>query len=295
MITLTNRNLFLLFNLDLSTNCRRYFTPVSQPSRYSERNFIKKLRCAMNNTLWLSIAAIGLTSQAMAEPNSANGSTIIEVEDPQHHLQQTISDAISRFEQTSRNDWSYRITRYENEEGDVTSSIETFNPANESGKRWSLLRINGQEPTEKQAKKFVKSKQKKSKKGNEHNFSVKLRDIIQLDSLELLSEDQNTIQASFEVYLSQLGEDATEDLKGKLTYGKDQAFIESIEITNTDVFSPVFSAEITEFKLTFRFLNIGEAVLPDRQDLSMKGTFAFFTEIDEVSTDTFSEYQYMGE
>ncbi|WP_156413600.1 hypothetical protein [Lacimicrobium alkaliphilum] len=123
---------------------------------------------------------------------------------------------------------------------------------------------------------------------------MKLRDIIQIETLQLLSEDPHRFQASFAVYLNQLGEEASQKLKGSLIFDKGQQYIETIEIINTGTFSPVFSADISEFRLTLRFIKIDTVVLPERQELAMKGTFAFFTEIDEVSTDRFSDYRYTG-
>lgn len=208
-------------------------------------------------------------------------------------LQQTISKAITAFEQTSRKDWSYRISRYENEEGDISSSVEHFDPTHERLKQWSLLSINGQAPTKKQALKFVNSKLKKAKEQDQPSFQLKLRDLVLMESLQLISENEETLQASFNVYLEDLGAEASKNLQGTLRFVKDQQFIESIEITNTDDFSPMFSATITHIKLTFRFIKRHTAILPQQIGLAMNGTFAFFTEIDEVSTDTFSDYRYV--
>lgn len=250
----------------------------------------------MNKKYWLLIACMGFAVQSLAsDTKSVAASQMNDEQQAQGSLQHTISQAIAKFEQTSRQDWSYRITRYENEEGDISSSIELFDPIKEQHEQWSLLRIDGQAPTEKQVKKFVKSKRKEKDDSDQQSLSVKLGDIILLNSLQLVSEDQNHLRASFDVYLSQLGEEATENLKGSLIFAKDEQFIESIEIINKGEFSPVFSAAITDFKLSFRFVKIDSAILPQQNDLSMKGTFAFFTEIDEVSTDTYSDYQYVGQ
>lgn len=245
----------------------------------------------MNNKYGLLFAMAGIFSQSQASSINSDQSEKALIQP----LQQTISHAITQFEQTPRGDWSYRVTRYENEEGDVTSSIERYDPIKDRDSQWTLLRINGQTPSSKQAAKFSSSKLKQADADNQQSVSIKLREIIQLDSLQLISEDQTRLQAGFDVYLSRLGKEATENLAGSLTFNKQEQFIETIEITNTDDFSPVFSADITDFKLTFRFIKINSAILPQQQELSMKGTFAFFTEIEEVSKDTFSEYRYVGQ
>lgn len=251
----------------------------------------------MNKTFWGVIACAGYAVQALASGvdsiagnNSAHGDVLSD----KPGLQQSITQAIHKFEQTSRKDWSYRISRYENEEGDISSSIELFDPTAEPDKQWTLLQIDNQDPTAKQIRKFARNKLEQAEDGDQQSISVKLRDIIQIESLQLLSEDHKELTARFDVHLSQLGEETSEKLKGSLIFSKNQKFIEAIEITNTEPFSPVFSADINEFRLTFRFIKIDDAILPDQQALAMKGTFAFFTRIDEVSTDRFSDYRYAG-
>lgn len=56
---------------------------------------------------------------------------------------QKIALAIERFKQTDRKNWAYKLARYENEEGDVTCSLEQFLPKKNnvatmavSEKRW---------------------------------------------------------------------------------------------------------------------------------------------------------------
>lgn len=220
--------------------------------------------------------------------------------DGQHSIGQLISRAITDFEQRGRADWSYRVSRYENEEGQISSSIELFEPTKATDQQWTLLSLNGQPPDNKQLRKFAEkklaeTKQKQTEKGGQQSFSVKLRDLIQLDSLQLLSNDPQRFHAGFAVYLSQLGAEASQHLQGSLIFNKQQRYIESIEITNTASFSPLFSAEIKEFKLTLDFIKIDAAVLPARQELTMKGRFAFFSTIDEVSTVSFSDYHYVGQ
>ena len=209
-------------------------------------------------------------------------------------LEKKVAKAIEKFEQTKKNHWSFEVSRYENEEGDVTSSIERYMPSETAPTPWQLLRLNGEQPTKKQIEAFIETKvaqQKEKTTGN--SYSVALREIIQLDTLTFAKENEAHIEMNFDVFLNKLGNDASSKLQGSLLYNKQQQFIETLTITNKEEFSPIFSATIDDFKLTFTFTQINKQVLPYRQDMAMKGTFAFFTEIDEVSHDTFSNYQYL--
>ncbi|WP_085297799.1 hypothetical protein [Cognaticolwellia mytili] len=233
---------------------------------------------------WLVLACLGVVFGS----NAAN----IEIKD-QTSLKQKVHQAIIKFEQTDRKQWAFQVDRFENEEGDITSSLEQFTPWHDVNKQWSLMRINGNEPTTKQQKKFIKAKRKRAnKKQSDKSYSVKFREIINLESLRYQSESATHIEMSFQVTLSQFGDDTKEKLDGLLSYNKQDAFIETITITNNAEFSPMFSAAINEFSLTFNFINIDDAILFREHTLEMKGTFAYFVEIDEVSKDTYSDYQY---
>lgn len=235
----------------------------------------------------LGAAALAIATDVMAEERNEYA---IYQNSPKR-LKQTIIQAISAFEQTAREDWSFRITRYENEEGDVASSIEQYDPALGDGNEWSLLRLNGEQPGETEQQAFARARHARLAEKGEHSYSVKLSEIIQTDSLVFHAEGTENVQATFRVHLSRLGDEATKNLIGTLSYNKQQSFIESIEIVNTETFSPMFSARITDFSLKFSFFKIDTAILPHQQRLNMKGSFAFFTTIDEASLDTFSDYQ----
>jgi hypothetical protein len=215
------------------------------------------------------------------------------VTEDQTLLKQKIHQAIIKFEQTDRKQWGFQVDRFENEEGDITSSLEQFTPWHDANKQWSLMRINGNEPTTKQQKKFLKAKRKRAnKKQSDKSYSVKFREIINLASLRYQSETATHIEMRFQVTLSQFGDDTKGKLDGLLSYNKQDRFIETITIVNNAEFSPMFSAAINELRLTFSFIQIDEAVLFREHALQMKGTFAYFVEIDEVSKDTYFDYQY---
>ena len=241
----------------------------------------------------LLFAALSLSSAMAASKAQTNPELVEKVE-----------RAIAKFEQTERQHWAYTLSRFENEEGEITSSIERFEPNLQSSDNWFLEQINGETPTAKQQREFkdkkreqAQKKQNKEKKGSEkkgkNNFSIALRELILADTLHFVTESPSHIEMGFDVQIEKLGDEASEQLQGQLSYNKQNAFIEEIEITNRGEFSPMFSAMITELKLNLYFTMLNGQVLPTQKDMIMKGTFAFFTEIDEVSSDTFSDYRYM--
>ena len=208
------------------------------------------------------------------------------------NVKQLVEHAIDQLEQTSRQHWAYQIDRYENEEGDITSSIERFHPGNSQATKWTLLQLNGKTPTEKQQAKFRKEKaERKKDREKKNSYTIALRELINIDSIKHISIDETYHYLAFDVTLSQLSDKANKELAGKLYYNREGAFIERIEISNNDSFSPIFGAKITDLNLNIYFIKRADDILPRQQDMTMKGTFAFFTEIDEVSKDIYSNYK----
>ncbi len=223
-------------------------------------------------------------------------------------LKEKIDQAIVKFEQTDRKHWGFTVNRFENEEGDITESVEQFTPNAEINKRWLLISANGVEATKNQQEKFLKKKQKQAKKNKQkakakanesskkasdnNSYTIKLRELINQNTLAFHSETNRHIEMSFQVTLNQFGDETKGKLDGLLSYSKQNQFIETITITNNAEFSPMFSASINELLLTFNFVEIDNAILFREHALQMKGSFAYFVDIDEVSKDTYFDYQY---
>jgi len=217
----------------------------------------------------------------------------VKAQSPASSLTSLVDQAIIDFEQTPKKFWSFEVSRYENEEGNITSSIERFEPQPNQNKQWSLIRLNDSEPTQAEIEKFVKSKHKQAKKSkDEKSYSVELRELINLKSLAFQSENETHITMTFNVYLPKLGKDAEGKLDGVLTYHKQDKFIDKITIENNADFSPILSANISNLSIVFDFIKIDESILFSENSMKMKGTFAYFIEIDEVSSDVFSKFQY---
>jgi len=231
----------------------------------------------------LLISFLSISFSTTAQQVSANA----------EQLKAQVSKAISYIMVTPREQWSVKVVNYENEEGDIASSIEHYIANEQLEKKWRLLKLNGNEPTQKQQNDYLEEKLKhEEQKSQGKSHSLNLNKLIQANSLRLKANLSSHAEFSFQVTMKKLGDDAKGKLSGVLSYNKHHDFVEKITITNNAEFSPVFSANITDIELTFEFIKINDAVLPMQQALNMKGTFAFFTEIDEVSTTTFSDYQH---
>ncbi|GEA10620.1 hypothetical protein [Alteromonas sp. KUL49] len=209
-------------------------------------------------------------------------------------LEEKIEQAIIAVEQTPRQQWAYTVSRFENEEGDISQSVERYDPNHESENMWELVSINNNAPTNAQQNAFKAEKLEHSKNGG-NSLLIDLRELINLNELEFIASNGEITEIGFPVQIAKLGDDANGKLQGTLRYNEELGFIEKIIVVNNADFSPIFSATISDLKMTFSFTKRQGAILPHQTTLDMKGRFAFFTKIDETSTDTYSGYQYYGE
>jgi len=203
--------------------------------------------------------------------------------------QNNVRASFELFSQTNRKDFSFTITKYENEEGDETSSLEKYSPAEDISQSWSLIELNGETPTKKQVNTYLKNKSKKKDK-SKNNQSISISQLVDIDTLHILSEDNEFIKSAFKVGYSRFGEDAKKKLEGILTFDKKNRFVKNLEIINNDNFSPMFSADINKLKLTLSFIKIKNAILPLGTTMRLVGSMAMFIEIDEISTVDYSNY-----
>lgn len=205
------------------------------------------------------------------------------------HLKTSIAQAITLFEKTPMKAFSYRVSRYENEEGTETSSIELYSPHLDNENRWELIEKNNRQPTLEEKQSFIEQK-----RAQDADISVSLSELIVLDSLRTIAVKGNAVHAHFDVQLEKLGAEASSHLKGELIYDANKQYIQQVEVTNVDSFSPMFAASINTLKVTMTFIQKGEAILPTTVSMTMKGRFAFVSEINETSSDRYSDYIFVG-
>ncbi len=131
---------------------------------------------------------------------SATENTTVELAS----FKEKINRAITKVELTQKNLWSYEVSRYEDEEGEISSSIEQHSP--HASEQWILKQINGQLPTKKQIKRFAKTKTNQSNtKKQEESFQLPLRKLINPESLSLVSFVEKNIVMAFNFSIKKLG------------------------------------------------------------------------------------------
>lgn len=210
------------------------------------------------------------------------------------HWQTLTREAIAKFEQTALQEWAFCLASAENEEGQISSSTECFDPTLPPAEQWQLRLSNGQTPTAQQQHRYLANKQKHSEQGKAFNLTLKLSRVILLDSVQFVSEDATNWYGSFAVYIDKLGTAASKQLQGQLRFNKAGNFIDRIEISNTGPFSVMLGSKVQRFQLKLDFIQLEHAILQRQQEMILQGSFAFVSSIDEISSDVFSDFRYIG-
>ena len=189
--------------------------------------------------------------------------------------QTMIREAIAKFEQTALQEWAFCLASAENEEGELTSSTECFDPTLPADQQWQLHLSNGQRPTAEQQRSYAAKKQKQAQQGKAFNLTLKLSRLILLDSVQFVSEDATSWTGRFDVSIDQLGDTASKQLQGQLRFHKSGHYIDRIDIHNRGPFSVMLGTKIQHFQLKLEFMQLEHAILQRQQEMTMQGTFAF--------------------
>ena len=204
------------------------------------------------------------------------------------HLKSVVQKAIKRIKDVDKTKWAFELHSFENEEGEITDYTTAFNGALPEGQNWQLLTKDKKPATDKQKRAFIKQRNKDKK-----TFSVKLEQLITLNSLKLLDSTNEVLTASFDVNIPKLGDDAIGKLTGKLIVSPTSNLLKQITITNLAEFSPMAMTNINQFKMVLTFAEVSEQVLPISAEMTMRGTFAGFMELNETSKDSYYNYAYL--
>lgn len=177
--------------------------------------------------------------------------------------------------------WKYRQKTVSDDE----IMIEHFDGEKPEAEQWTLISENGQTPDAKRVKEYLTDRQSTEKDENQHE--LKFADMVELSSLDLVSEDENEYIYKFTPNIKELESKA---LIGKLHLSKISKQVNQLIITNTSDLSPAFSVSLNKFELILSFHLFDGLNMPIFTSTSVKGTVAIFKSIESDQKVTYSDY-----
>jgi hypothetical protein len=199
-----------------------------------------------------------------------------------------LASALETFRSDPPRGWSF--TQTTTAEG--KSTVERYDAAKPEFDRWSLQQKDGRVPTSAELKDYAEARSRRSRTGT----APALVEQLFLDACETVSDSPERT-----VYRCPLRPGESRDktalfLRATIVLLKPTRTIESVELANTETFSPTLGVKITALKTTMRYsLPQGDTPsLPEIVTTHLRGAAFFFKSLDADMTVKFSDYVRAG-
>lgn len=199
-----------------------------------------------------------------------------------------LDEAIANIEWEFEDSWAFTETSLS--EGELF--VGRFDPRLEGDEQWTLISVDGKEPTDKQRRKYLYDKEEQSGDSNDEDNRVTA--IVDADTLELVEE---TDQHWLFTFVPAEDQDAfMTSVDAKIRIVKDGRYVDSLEIRNFQDVRPGFGTRISKFQMRFTFgpaLETGP-VVPMTMDVQITGRALLFIGFDETEVTRYSDFEYAG-
>ena len=176
-----------------------------------------------------------------------------------------------------------------------TETVARFDPRRPAGERWSLLSVDGREPTQDEIDDFTEDKLDDDESGSDDDDEV--HTMVEGDSLTLVEETDEYWLFSFVPSEEDDEEDFAEFMDGTLEIAKDGRYVSSIDIRSDEPFRPRFGVKVNSIltRLTFGPASPDGPIVPQTIDVDIDIRALLLLRIDETVSISFSDYEFVGD
>ena len=214
----------------------------------------------------------------------------LAVADEYNDIVRRAFDALSQdFQQT----WAF--TESTEEEG--ITYVGRFDPSQPRRERWTLMSVDGRDPTESEAEDYRDDKGWDFVWDDDDNGN----DIVDFDTLSLVEETDDHWIFSFVPVPDDEDDDAgaklMQGVDGTLKVNRHAHYLEYLDLRLQEPVSPAFSVKIDNFltRLTFGPATDAGPIVPQTVDVRVSGRALFLISFDETETIRYSDYEYVGD
>lgn len=174
-----------------------------------------------------------------------------------------------------------------------------YDPSRRPGERWSLIAVDGREPTARDLEDFGDREDYGAHEEDDTTLADEL-DIIDFESLELLEETgERRIYSFAPTGDKDAGDEERrfmEQVAGRLSIVKQGLWLESLEMRNEKPIRPATGVRISRFltRLSFGRLGTDGPVVPMAVDVEIRGRALLMFGFDEKESIRYSDFQYVG-
>ncbi len=204
-----------------------------------------------------------------------------EAEDYSALVQEAVDAIESRFEKQ----WAFKQTRIE--EGRVW--VGQYDPRKARGERWSLLSVDGREPTELEVEQYRDDQREPSSSGEN------LEATVNPDTVTYIGEtDEHWLFA----FVPEDDDEAFfEHIQSSLKIDKNGRYLSELELRSDKPFKPAFGVKMKEFftRLTFAPATADGPVVLQSVDAKVRGRAFLVVNFDETTTIANTDFEYAGD
>ncbi len=196
-----------------------------------------------------------------------------------------VEDAIEALDSGYYEEWAFTETKLE----DGKLWVGRFDPRKPQKERWSLLSVDGREPSDEEIDDYVDDQDDPSG-SDDRNLSA----MIEPGSLRLIEETDEFWR--FEFVPSEDEEAFLKNVDSTLSIMKDGRYLSEIELFAKRPFKPGFGVRFDEFltRLTFAPVADGGPVAPRTVDVKVKGRAVLVFRFDETTALAYSDFAHVG-
>ena len=178
--------------------------------------------------------------------------------------------------------------------------VARFDPRLPEGERWTLVTVDGREPTIEERLDYLDDKEDEYQWDDDEGDDNDT-DMVDFETLELIEETDDYWLFSFVPNEDDLdGEDEQEfmeNVTATLKVVRDGHYLEYIDMRNEKPIRPAFSVRISQFhvRMTFGPADAGGPIVPYSEEVAVKGRAMLFVIFNENESVQYSDYEFAGD
>jgi hypothetical protein len=233
------------------------------------------------------IAALAALLLIIAEP--------AHCEPAQDSYEALFDKALESIDWDFHDDWAFTET----ESGSDGNFVGRHDPRQPDGERWTLLSIDGREPTAEELRRYADRK-RSERSENEDEEDGEIDRMVDPGSLELVEETRDYWLLRF-VPTDNGGDDdmgrkVLERINGTVKIIKDGQYLEYIDIRNTKPIRPKAGVKMKKFvtRISFGPALKGGPIVMKSVDVAIKLSAFLVVRVDETESVQLSDFEYAG-
>ena len=215
-------------------------------------------------------------------------------EPAQESYEALFEQAVETIAWNFHDEWAFTET----ESGSDGNFVGRHDPRQPEGERWTLLSIDGREPTAEESRDYADRKRGESN-DDDHEEDGRIDSMIEPGSLELVDETD-----SYWLFRFMPGDDGSDEMSRKVMermHGtvkiiKDGRYLEYLDIRNTKPIRPKAGVKMKKFltRITFGPAVDGGPIVMKSMDVAVKLSAFLVVRVDETESVKLSDFEYAG-